>query len=444
MADRHGHGSPEGGPDPLGPLFSGLGDELSPALRPPGPTAVRAVVARRSHRRRVAGGVAAALTLVLVVLGGGVLLRGPLGGDSIVANRPSPSATGTPDAAGSASPTPTSPIATPTVSPSPEVSAFTRQAMLEIDLVLPDWPGNDSCPRGGVDFTDGQFVDGDHTLTMLPGGRHPVYADALGDDRQEVFVRIRCARGDTPLGDALVALALRPDGALGAQPYVFAGTPAERTYRDFSVGGRRVNVTVVERFPADGRAQARTFEWDGSRFELIAGPARFPSTGTSDGPGAASGGPAGPSLRDVDWRNATLDLPTDATTYSEYCSGDGLTFRDGRTTSGSTTVLQVPHPDVSPGTGPGPTYGVVTGDHGEEAVVVFACRASGTTLLGTKVALYRAGADGSPVAVATVVVSYRGNLRVVSSTISGSTVVIAFSDGTSSRRRWTGSTFEAA
>lgn len=443
MADRHGHGSPEGGPDPLGPLFAGLGDELSPALRPPGPTAVRAVVARRSHRRRVAGGVAAALTLVLVVLGGGVLLRGPLGGDSVVANRPSPRSSAEPGASDTASPAPSDPVSSQSVPPSPEVSAFTKETLRELDVTLPAWPGNTSCPSGPMDFSRGEAADGDRTITMLPAVRQPYYADAVGDDRQEVFVRLRCARGDVPLGDALAALALQPDGTLAALPYVFAGTPAEQTYTELSVSGGRVNLTVAERLPADGRTQRRTYEWDGSRFELIAGPARFPSTGTSDGPGAASSGPAGPSLRDVDWRNATLDLPTDATTYSEYCSGDGLTFRDGRTTSGSTTVLQVPHPDVSPGTGPGPTYGVVTGDHGEEAVVVFACRASGTTLLGTKVALYRAGADGSPVAVATVVVSYRGNLRVVSSTISGSTVVIAFSDGTSSRRRWTGSTFEA-
>ncbi|MFF5175256.1 hypothetical protein ACFY3U_21845 [Micromonospora sp. NPDC000089] len=243
----------------------------------PGPAAVRRSV-RARRRRTVSGGIVAAIAL----------LTGPAVGYAVAGHNPAPppgpvqptgSATPTPTPSLSASPTPTAPATSAAAAPPPPDGYLTRSQLMAGPLTVPSFRSSSpKCPSGRIRLdTSGTG------LNVFPVSVD--HADVDRDGAAETVVRLRClVEGAGP--EQVVVYDRDAAGGIVALGQVIAvpGTTEAGSLETLEVrsdGQIRLQLTDLASDtgwpPQWAQHQWRTFRWNGSGFEQVAGESSFPT-----------------------------------------------------------------------------------------------------------------------------------------------------------------------
>lgn len=299
----------------LGGEFAAYREAVLAAVAPAGPTAVRETVRRR--RRRAAMAVAAAVVLAIAV---------PVAGWAALA----PNQAARPTTGHSSEPTPSttaptgtpSPSVTPSAAPSVPTGRIGRDELLAVSVDLPAWSSGAGCRTRDVRLVERTGRVG---AVVLSSGAFE-YGDVDADGVAEPIGLLRCLTAEGPYAEQVVAFDRAPDGRVVVLGRVFRSDPNRPEWflaLDVRSDGS-VRVEVSDQVPSDGSApntlhrQARTYQWNGSRFAQTAGPTAFPSESP----------PPDPTVQP----SVSTPLFTVTTTTVTYGAPDADGWRRGRTT----------------------------------------------------------------------------------------------------------------
>jgi hypothetical protein len=232
---------------------------------------VASVQARARGRERVRLAVAASAVGVVLMAAGLMFAMQPRRDGSPLPPADSPTASTAP-----ASPSP-SVSPSPSESPAPPLPdiATTRWSSATV-LFPPAVKPYDQCPAGLVTFGSGRVVV--RGKVVAPQHSNALaYGDLDGDGRPEAAFPIHC-ENDSPdeSGDGsghLIVVTQRADGSLAT--LAFAGPIGQNTQK-LRISGGRLILTVEQRQGV--LVQERTYRWNGTAFEQIAGPTSFPDS----------------------------------------------------------------------------------------------------------------------------------------------------------------------
>lgn len=267
--------------------LAGYRSEAPQAFVPP-PMDWFVTTARRRSRQKLA---TAAAGLAVFALTGGAVFTAQRGGPG-----PAPAPIAPPSATATTPPTPSgTPSTGPSASgsPSPGGSSATSQPgrssenasnkpglniravnwKEQFSLALPD-PGPDStCPTGRLTV---RAEEGKLDGKVVKASSFDVLGDLTGDGQPEAVLLAHCevdseyASGD---GSGNLLVVTVRDGKLVGLGYV---GPEGHNYPKARISGGVLTVTVEQRYGQQLRQQ-RGYRWNGTRFEQVSGPTKFPS-----------------------------------------------------------------------------------------------------------------------------------------------------------------------
>lgn len=260
----------------VGAEFAAYREGLLDAVRPVGPTAVRAAVRRRRRRTAVVAATTVALAVAVPVVANAALRPPPARpAETPTPVAPTPSATTGPSATatpGPSAPAPTSASATPAV---PD-GRLTRAELLTNRVDVPAWRPGVACPAGPTRLVDAYRQDGD---VMLEGLAH---GDVDGDGAVETVVLLRCGLGSKGPSQ-VVALDRDDDGRVVTLGQVIRSAyPIPEWLLAVEVrDDGTVRVEMADIAPGGGWAlewsqrQWRGYRWSDGRFGQVSGETTF-------------------------------------------------------------------------------------------------------------------------------------------------------------------------
>jgi hypothetical protein len=259
-------------------VFADFREEVATYVKPAGIAAARETVHHRHRVRMIAATALAALVVAAPVVAYAASSGHSHGPPAVTGGTPSATSSRGVD---QASPAPSAPSTG--TAPAPPDGRISKAELGNATLDIPAWPRGfaESCPTGGVKFTDGKAK---HGIEALQGD--PVYVDVDHDGAWETVVLISCS----PQGTDYQVLALDRDTSGNVVTLGKVVGSAGNTGKEGSdimtiwaidaADNGQVRVDVGEYRPCCEAAQAsqhqwRTYGWNGNRFTQTGGPTAF-------------------------------------------------------------------------------------------------------------------------------------------------------------------------